>query len=165
MAAKCNSCDQFDFEGCNKKPPCPDVIELVDCIGVIFKSKGTKNEFDANLEATLQENTDSEEDQFYATCYAIATKVDLKLVTISEFKLLQRVVKLKTGRHKRLSYSDNKFVLIPDHWANEIRVLKKYFVRLHTLDLSLDHEFIREESEIVDLKQMLWIDGGTSIKI
>ena len=160
MAAKCEFCDRFEFSDCSKKPPCPDVVDLINCIGVIYKSKRSKNVFDANLEAIFQENSESSEEAFYATCYSLAAKVELKFVTLTEFKLLQRVVKENSGRYKRLLYSDKEFVLIPTHWANEIRTLKKYLLRLHSLDLSLNDEFIREEAEVVDLQRILWIDGG-----
>ena len=63
MSAKCNWCDQFDFAGCNKKPPCPDVVDLIKCLGVIFKSSRANNAFDGNLEATFQENSELEEGQ------------------------------------------------------------------------------------------------------
>ena len=160
MTARCDWCDHFEFNFCNKKPPCPDVIDLVDCQGIAFKSKRSQNAIDANLEATFQENSPTEEEAFYSTCYAIASKSELVLVTISEFKLLQRVVKLYTGRYKRLNYSTEKFILIPVHWAHEIRILKKYILRLQSLDLTLDYEFIREEAESVNLQKILWTDGG-----
>ena len=161
MSAKCDWCDQFDFQFCNQKPPCPDVVDLLNCIGVIFKSKRSTNAIDGNLEATIQENVEVNEDVFYSTCYSIATKSELVFVTTSEFKLLQRVVRLSSGRYKRLNHSDNVFVLIPGHWAHEIRILKKYILRLQSLDLSLDYEFIRDEAERVDLFRILWSDGGT----
>ena len=100
-------------------------MELVNCLGIIYKSTRSNNLFDANLEATFQENSETEEEAFYSMSYTIASKSDLCLVTVSEFKLLQRVVKLASGRHKRLGYSDQQFLLIPAHWAHEIRTLKK----------------------------------------
>ena len=163
MVAKCDWCDQANFEGCNLKPPCPDVMNLLQCSGIIFKSNRSTNQFDGNLEATFQEFSETEEEAFYSIAYAIASKADLKPVTISEFKLLQRVVKLKSGRYKRLNYSDEEVVLIPSHWANEIRTLKKYILRLHSLDLSLDFNFIKEEADRVDLSRILWFDGGIKI--
>ena len=161
MSAKCDLCHRYNFEFCNKKPPCPDVVDLVNCLGVIFKSNRTRNLFDGNLEATLQEYNQEEEDKFYATSYAIASKSELNLVTVSEFKLLQRVVKLGSGRYKRLNYSEKDFVLIPAHWAHEVRILKKYILRLQSLDLTLDYEFIKEEADRVDLNKILWTDGGS----
>ena len=163
MAAKCAWCDQFEFGGCNKKPPCPDVVGLVECLGILFKSKRANNLFDGNLEATFQENSENEEESFYNTAYTIALKVQLTFVTVSEFKLLQRVVKLPSGRYKRLAYSDENVVLIPIHWANEIRTLKKYILRLHSLDLHLDYNFIKEEADRVNLEKILWIDGGKKL--
>ena len=163
MAARCETCDRYSFDGCGKKPPCPDVVDLINCLGVVFKSKRSKNLFDANLEATFFENSTSEEEEFFNACYSVATKVDLKFVTITEFKLLQRVVKQGSGRYKKLNYSEKEFVLIPAHWANEIRTLKKYLLRLHSLDLSLNYEFIREEADAVDLTRLLWTDGGFNL--
>ena len=160
MTAKCDWCDHFDFQFCNKKPPCPDVVELVNCQGIAFKSKRSQNAIDGNLEATFQGKSDSEEEAFYHTCYSIASKSDLTFLTIAEFKLLQRVVKLTSGRYKRLNYSNDQFILVPNHWAHEVRTLKKYILRLQSLDLSLDYEFIREEAEKVDLAKILWVDGG-----
>ena len=165
MNAKCEWCDPFNFQFCGTKPPCPDVVDKVEVIGLVFKSKKSKNAFDGNLEAVMQENLPEEEEKFFTLAYSIAQKTELILVTISEFKLLQRVVRLDSGRYKRLSYSDGKFLMVPAHWAGEIRILKKYILRLQSLDLSLDYEFIKEEAENVNLERLLWSDGGFKTKL
>ena len=162
MNAKCEWCDAYNFKFCSVKPPCPDVLDKVNCLGIVFKSNRAKNAFDGNLEAIFQENLPESEEEFLKIAFSIASKTELILTTVSEFKLLQRVVRLESGRYRRLSYSDNQFVLLPSHWANEIRVLKKYILRLQSLDLTLDHEFIKEEADLVNLERLLWYDGGNA---
>ena len=82
------------------------------------------------------------------------------MVTISEFKITQRQLRDKKSKYKRFQDSDEDFLLVPAHWAGESRIIKKFLLRLQSLDMNIPFDYVETEAEKVDPRRPLVCDQG-----
>ena len=122
----------------------------INIIGVAYKPNNNNDPVTKNSEAKFIPYLKNAPEKFFHTAFNLASKIRLTPITSSEFITLARQLKDESCKSLSLRNSDSDFILVTENWANEVRTILKFILRLHTLDFDLPFAYIESTAKKVD---------------
>ena len=160
--AECTFCQDYEFKKCGEAYPCERLISEIDVLGLVFKPNNNNDPITKNLEAKFFGLNLNSPHEFYHLAFNLSAKTKLVPITTFELNTLGRKTKDSKFKSVYLTDSDNRFVLVPENWAVEVRTILKYLLRLHTQDFDLPFNFIEKVALKVDPLKPLQYDKRKS---
>ena len=146
----CVNCESFEFEACGSRFPCDKLLAEINIKGTAYKPYNNNDPVTKNTEAKFIPLDKNNPEKFLFTTFTLAKRIHLTPVTFSEFILLSRQLKDEDHKSITIKESDSDFILVTENWAQEIRSILKFILRLHTLDFDLPFHYIERTAKKVN---------------